>query len=91
MLPETVVKLAELETVVGLKAASGDMVQIGAVAISKPDNFLLLSGDDPNTLPIIALGGVGVISVVSNQAPGLVRKLAHLCLAGKFQEAMEGM
>jgi len=89
LLPDTVIRLAELKNIAGLKCASGDIGQIGEVAIRKPEDFLLLSGDDPNTLPIIALGGVGVISVVSNQAPALVKKLTHLCLDGKFPAAMK--
>lgn len=89
LLPDTVVRLAEIENVCALKAASGNIAQIGELAIKIPDGFKILSGDDPNTLPIIAFGGVGVISVVSNQAPALVVKLTHLCLEGKFGEALK--
>lgn len=88
MLPDTVLRLSEIDNVVALKAASGDISQIGEMAVKKPENFLILSGDDPNTLPIIALGGSGVISVVSNQAPAEIVQLTHLCLEGKFAEAM---
>ncbi|MBN2417472.1 4-hydroxy-tetrahydrodipicolinate synthase [bacterium] len=89
MLPDTVIRLAAIPNIAGLKAASGDIAQIGEVAIRKPDDFIILSGDDPNTLPIMALGGKGVISVVSNQAPALVHQLAEYCLRGMFKEALQ--
>jgi 4-hydroxy-tetrahydrodipicolinate synthase len=54
-----------------------------------PEKFLVLSGDDSITLPLIALGGKGVISVVSNQIPGTMTKLAQHCLAGDFTKARE--
>ena len=53
-----------------------------------PD-FLILSGDDPNTLPMIAMGASGVISVLSNQVPAKVIELTHLSLQGKFADAMQ--
>ncbi len=88
MLPDTVVRLSGHVNIIGIKEASGNIGQIGELAVKKPADFLLLSGDDPNTLPMIALGGVGVISVVSNQAPEDVIKLTHLCLENKFKEAL---
>ncbi len=88
LLPDTVVRLSEIKNIIGLKAASGNIGQIGELAVKMPEGFKIISGDDPNTLPIIALGGVGVISVISNQAPGMTVKLTHLCLEGKFREAM---
>ena len=89
LLPDTVVRLATIDNIAGLKAASGNIGQIGELAVKIPEGFKILSGDDPNTLPIIAFGGVGVISVVSNQAPGLVVKLTHLCLEGEFKQALQ--
>jgi 4-hydroxy-tetrahydrodipicolinate synthase len=89
LLPDTVVRLAEIENICALKAASGNIGQIGELAIKVPEGFKILSGDDPNTLPIIAFGGVGVISVISNQVPSLVVQLTHLCLEGKFKEALK--
>ncbi len=89
LLPDTVVRLAIIDNIAGLKAASGNIGQIGELAVKIPEGFKILSGDDPNTLPIIAFGGAGVISVVSNQAPGLVVKLTHLCLEGEFKQALQ--
>ncbi|MCK5145465.1 4-hydroxy-tetrahydrodipicolinate synthase [bacterium] len=89
MLPDTVVRLAAIENIIALKAASGNISQIGEMAVKKTDDFILLSGDDPNTLPIIALGGSGVISVISNQVPADIVKLTALCLDGQFDRAME--
>jgi len=89
LLPDTVVRLSTMDTIVGIKEASGDISQIGELAVKVPDHFKIISGDDANTLPIIALGGVGVISVVSNQAPSMVKELTHHCLAGNFKKARE--
>ncbi len=88
MLPETVLRLSQIPNIAGLKEASGNIGQIGEIAAIMPEDFILLSGDDPNTLPLIALGGSGVISVVSNQAPAMIKKLVDLCLQGDFKEAM---
>ena len=88
MLPETVLRLSQIPNIAGLKEASGNIGQIGEIAAIMPEDFILLSGDDPNTLPLIAMGGSGVISVVSNQAPAMVKKLVGLCLQGDFKEAM---
>jgi 4-hydroxy-tetrahydrodipicolinate synthase len=89
LLPDTVVRLSTIKNIAGLKAACGNISQIGELAVKVPEGFKILSGDDPNTLPIIAFGGVGVISVVSNQIPGSVVKLTHLCLEGKFKQALQ--
>ena len=87
MLPETVVHLSSIENIVGIKEASGDISQINELAVRIPDSFKFLSGDDALTLSMIALGGDGVISVVSNQVPKLMTELTHLCLEGKFESA----
>ncbi len=84
LLPDTVVRLSEIENIIGIKEACGDISQIAELATKIPKNFLLLSGDDAITLPIIALGGVGIISVVSNQAPKMMTELTRLCNEGKF-------
>jgi len=89
ILPDTVVRLSEIDNIIALKAASGNVSQIAEVAVKAPEDFKIFSGDDPITLPIIALGGSGVISVVSNQAPRLMAKFTGLCLKGKFDKAME--
>jgi 4-hydroxy-tetrahydrodipicolinate synthase len=87
--PATLKRLAEIETVVGVKEASGNISQIAAIFQVVPESFAVLSGDDAITLPVIALGGVGVISVVSNEVPFAMARLASLCLEGDFPAARE--
>ncbi len=85
--PATVARLAQISNIVGIKEASGSITQQMEVLNSVPRGFKVLSGDDAFTFPLMALGGVGVISVVSNEAPALVTRLAHLMLEGKIEEA----
>jgi 4-hydroxy-tetrahydrodipicolinate synthase len=87
--PATLARLAEIETVAGVKEASGNISQMAAILQSVPESFAVLSGDDAITLPLIALGGVGVISVVSNEAPSAMARLTSLCLEGDFPAARE--
>ena len=87
--PATLARVAEIETVVGVKEASGNISQIAAIFQACPPSFAVLSGDDTVTLPVIALGGVGVISVVSNQVPFAMARLTSLCLEGDFPAARE--
>ena len=87
--PATLARLAEIETVVGVKEASGNISQIAAIFQAVPDSFAVLSGDDAITLPVIALGGVGVISVVSNEVPFAMARLTSLALEGDFPAARE--
>jgi 4-hydroxy-tetrahydrodipicolinate synthase len=87
--PSTLARLAEIETVVGVKEASGNISQIAAIFQAVPENFAVLSGDDAITLPVIALGGVGVISVASNEVPFAMARLTSLCLEGDFPAARE--
>ncbi|HEV2856266.1 MAG TPA: 4-hydroxy-tetrahydrodipicolinate synthase [Thermoanaerobaculia bacterium] len=87
--PATLARLAEIETVVGVKEASGNISQIAAIFQAVPEDFAVLSGDDAITLPVIALGGVGVISVVSNEVPFAMARLTSLCLEGDFPAARE--
>jgi 4-hydroxy-tetrahydrodipicolinate synthase len=87
--PATLARLAEIETVVGVKEASGSISQIAAIFQAVPPSFAVLSGDDAITLPLIALGGVGVISVVSNEVPFAMARLTSLCLEGDFPAARE--
>jgi len=87
--PATLKRLAEIETVVGVKEASGNISQMAAICQTVPDNFAVLSGDDAITLPLIALGGVGIISVVSNEVPFAMARLTSLCLEGDFPAARE--
>ncbi|MBI3683450.1 MAG: 4-hydroxy-tetrahydrodipicolinate synthase [Acidobacteria bacterium] len=85
--PATLKRLSEIDLIIGVKEASGSIGQIARVVHDVPERFLVLSGDDPITLPIMALGGKGVISVVSNQIPAEMTRLAQLCLAGDFAAA----
>jgi 4-hydroxy-tetrahydrodipicolinate synthase len=85
--PGTLRRLAEIENIIGVKEASGNISQITQVIQQAPENFLVLSGDDALTLPLVAMGGHGIISVASNEIPAEMTRLARLCLAGKFEEA----
>ncbi len=87
LLPDTVVRLSAIDNIIGIKEACGDINQINELAVKIPPRFKLFSGDDALTLPIIALGGVGVISVISNQAPKMMAELTCLCHEGKFEAA----
>jgi 4-hydroxy-tetrahydrodipicolinate synthase len=82
MLPATVARLADLEQVVGIKEASGDLTQMSEVIERCPEGFSVLSGDDALTLPILAIGGKGVISTTSNVAPTEMVSLVRSFRAG---------
>ncbi len=85
--PDTVFRLAELELAVAVKEASANLEQIMTIIRGRPDGFLVLSGDDSMALPIIAMGGDGVISVAANEVPDRMRALVHAGLAGRMEEA----
>lgn len=85
--PATVARLAQLKSIIGIKEASGNIGQIVEIAMLVDENFRIFSGDDAIVLPVVALGGVGVISVVSNLLPKAVSDLCHECLAGRFDQA----
>jgi 4-hydroxy-tetrahydrodipicolinate synthase len=85
--PATLKKLAQVETIVGVKEASGNISQMAAILNQVPERFLVLSGDDAITLPLIALGGRGLISVVSNEVPAEMTRLVQLCLSNDFPAA----
>jgi len=87
--PATVRRLAAIENIVGIKEASGNISQMAAILNAVPDDFVVLSGDDAITLPLIALGGRGVISVVSNEIPADMARLTRLALSGDFQAARQ--
>jgi 4-hydroxy-tetrahydrodipicolinate synthase len=86
--PTTVRRLAQIENIVGVKEASGNISQIGAICAHAPSGFTVISGDDAMTLPAAALGARGVISVVANEMPAEMTLLTQLCLTGKFEEAL---
>jgi 4-hydroxy-tetrahydrodipicolinate synthase len=85
--PGTLKRLAEIENIVGVKEASGNIGQMASVVHQVPEKFNVLSGDDAITIPLIALGGRGIISVVSNEIPGEMTKLTQLAMAGDFAGA----
>jgi 4-hydroxy-tetrahydrodipicolinate synthase len=85
--PATMVRLAAIENIVGVKEASGNMGQVATILNEVPSGFTVLSGDDAVTIPVMALGGRGIVSVVSNQIPGEMTQLAQACLRGDFEAA----
>src|SRR5580693_2261219 len=87
--PATVKRLAGIENIIGIKEASGSIAQMAAILNIVPDDFIVLSGDDAITLPLIALGGRGVISVVSNEIPAEMARLTRLALNGDYPGARE--
>jgi 4-hydroxy-tetrahydrodipicolinate synthase len=87
--PATLARLAQLPRIIGVKEASGSISQQAAVIQQVPADFLVLSGDDAITLPLIALGGRGLISVAANIIPAEMTKLTHLCMDGDFQAARQ--
>jgi 4-hydroxy-tetrahydrodipicolinate synthase len=87
--PATVLRLAEISNIVGIKEASGSISQMASITARVPENFVVLSGDDAVALPLTALGGRGVISVVSNQIPAEFGELARAAVSGNFKRARE--
>jgi 4-hydroxy-tetrahydrodipicolinate synthase len=87
--PATVRRLSAIENIAGIKEASGNVSQMAAILNAVPDDFLVLSGDDALTLPVIALGGCGVISVASNEIPAEMARMTHLALNGDFAAARQ--
>jgi len=85
--PATVRKLSEIANIIGVKEASGNIAQITQVIQQVPEDFIVLSGDDALTLPMVAMGGRGIISVASNAIPAEMAQLTKLCLSGDFASA----
>jgi 4-hydroxy-tetrahydrodipicolinate synthase len=86
--PQTVLRLArDCENIVAIKEASGNLSQIMEILRERPANFCVLSGDDAVTLPLIALGAEGIVSVASNEIPDLMSRMTELALAGNWAEA----
>ncbi len=85
---ETTVRLAHnCPNIIAVKEASGNFDQFNQIMRDKPADFMLISGDDPVTLPMIALGAVGVISVIGNAVPQIFSDMVRLCLEGKWEAA----
>jgi 4-hydroxy-tetrahydrodipicolinate synthase len=89
LLPDTMARLAEIEQVVGVKEACGDLHQIAQTRAATPAEFTLLSGDDWATLPVLTLGGQGVISTCSNLVPADMVELVRAFRAGDLARAQE--
>ena len=87
--PTTVARLSKVPNIIGIKEASGNISQMAAILNQVDDDFTVLSGDDAITLPLIALGGRGVISVVSNEIPEEMSRMVSLAMGGRFVEARE--
>ncbi|MDZ4798435.1 MAG: 4-hydroxy-tetrahydrodipicolinate synthase [Bryobacteraceae bacterium] len=87
--PSTVQRLAAIDGIAGIKEASGDVNQMGRICADAPDDFAVLSGDDSLTLPLLALGGHGLISVVSNVIPKQMTELVRAGLDGNFSSCRE--
>src|SRR6202142_2675343 len=85
--PSTLVRLAEVPNIAGVKDATGSITEMAEVLNAVPQTFLVFSGDDAITLPLIALGGVGIISVVSNEIPREMSDLTRAALANDWTAA----
>jgi 4-hydroxy-tetrahydrodipicolinate synthase len=85
--PATLARLAEIPNIVGVKEASGNMTQIAEAINAVPETFLVFSGDDAVTLPVIALGGVGIVSVASNEIPHEMASLTRAALNNDWATA----
>lgn len=87
--PATVARLAEIKNIIGIKEASGNVGQMASILARVPESFIVLSGDDAVALPLIAMGGKGVISVVSNEIPAEFTQLTQAALKGDFALARQ--
>ena len=83
----TLARLATIPGIVGVKEASGNMGQICEIARSMPDDFILLSGDDSLTLPVMSVGGQGIVSVASNGMPAEMARMVELAEGGDYTGA----
>ena len=86
--PETVARLAELPNITAIKEAGGSVDRINQLVQALPSDFGILCGDDPLTLPFIACGATGLVSVASNLIPDVIARLVRACLNGSFDEAL---
>lgn len=85
--PATMRRLAEIDSIVGVKEASGNVAQMAHLCATLPESFDILSGDDSITIALAGLGGRGIISVASNEIPAEMAQIAQLCLDGNFPAA----
>ena len=87
MTAETVVRLSAVENIVGVKEASGNLEQIGEIISRAPRGFLVYSGNDQDTLPILAIGGYGIVSVASHLVGERIAEMIRLAVGGNLEEA----
>jgi 4-hydroxy-tetrahydrodipicolinate synthase len=88
---DTTIRLAnDFKNIIGIKEASGNFEQFNQIARDKPEGFLLISGDDAVALPMMAIGGVGVISVIGNALPRQLSDMIRIALKGDFKAAQKG-
>ncbi len=87
MEPATVIRLAQIPTIVAVKEASANVVQMSEIIAGAPADFVLVSGDDPLTVAVMSIGGQGVISVASNEAPAEMVQIVELCEKNDFAGA----
>ncbi|MCM3123255.1 MULTISPECIES: 4-hydroxy-tetrahydrodipicolinate synthase [unclassified Mesobacillus] len=87
ILPETVIKLAKIPNIVAVKEASGDLNAMTKIIASTPDDFLLYSGDDGLTLPVLAIGGVGIVSVASHVIGNEMQAMVDAFFSGRNEDA----
>src|SRR5438445_564975 len=85
--PGTLARLAEVPNIIGVKEASGNIAQIAEICNAVPEHFLVFSGDDAITLPVISLGGAGIISVASNEIPREMAEMTRAALTNDWQTA----
>jgi 4-hydroxy-tetrahydrodipicolinate synthase len=85
--PATVLRLAELKNVIGIKESSGNIAQITELLTTAPRNFKVFAGDDSMALPVLSLGGIGLISVASNVIPGQMSRMVQAALENDWAEA----
>jgi len=85
--PATLVRLATIPNIVGVKEASGNMTQMAEICRAVPDDFIVLSGDDALTLPLMSIGGRGIISVASNQVPAEMVQMVEAAERGDYVTA----
>lgn len=87
MEPETIARLSEIDNIVAVKEASGKMDQVSKIKALAKEDFVVYSGDDSMTLPILSVGGYGIISVVGHVAGDQIKEMVQLYLDGKVEEA----
>jgi 4-hydroxy-tetrahydrodipicolinate synthase len=89
LLPETVIRLSEIANVVAIKEASGNLDQVSQIRRSTPNDFVIYAGDDSLTLPLLAVGGAGVVSVASHLVGPKIQSMIQAFFAGNVQSAIQ--